>query len=750
MRPRARSNLRPVTNTPGSVELMVPLSIPTFAARGREAPITYYDANSKQNDMSVSPKILIVDDRPENLLALETQLRGQPAEVLEASNGDEALELLLKHEVALALIDVQLPEMDGFELAEIMRGSPRTREIPIILVTAGLHDQSRIFKGYDAGAVDFLIKPIESRVLVGKVAVFLQLYRQKRELGLRVCELERALTERRSAEAQLAADHAALLQLHELNARLLRQEDLAELLDATVGAAVALTGASKGTLQLLDAETNALRIVAQHGFGPAFIEHFSLVQDGPAVCGEAMRRRARVVVENVSTSTMFRGTTAGAILEAEQVVAVQSTVLLSRQGKLLGVISTHWATPPALSENTFRMLDLLARQVADLIEYRQREESLAEMNAQLIEESRRKNAFLATLSHELRNPLAPITNSLHILERSGASGAQASRARAIITRQVSQLASLINDLLDVTRVTSNKINLQRVCLELNELVVRTVEDTRSLFEQSGVQLEVETAPDSVFVHADSTRLAQVISNLLQNAAKFTARGGTTRVVVSTNDAEAAVRVIDSGMGMTRETLDGLFQPFMQAEQTLARSRGGLGLGLALVKGLVELHGGKVEARSEGLGKGAEFTILLPLQLDTSAEIPSTAVCSGSQPRRRILIIEDNVDAAESLREVLELCEHQVEVAHDGPEGLAKAHTFRPEIVLCDIGLPGMDGFEVAKGFRANHDLGAIRLVALSGYALPEDIQRAVEAGFDQHLAKPPSLQKLEKLFTDLG
>lgn len=699
--------------------------------------------------MSV-PKILIVDDYPENLLALEAQLRGQPAQLLQAINGDEALELLLAHEVALAIIDVQLPEMDGFELAELMRGSPRTREIPIILVTAGLHDQSRIFKGYEAGAVDFLVKPIESRVLAGKVGVFLQLYCQKRELGLRISELEKALVERRSAEEQLAADHAALLQLHELNARLLRQDDLADLLRATVNAAVALTGANKGTMQLFDDRTKALRIVAQHGFGSAFIEHFSLVHDQPAVCGEAMLKRSRVVVEDVTENALFRGTPAEAIFAAEQVRAVQSTLLTSRQGTLLGVISTHWAQPHAPSENTFRMLDLLARQVADLIEYRQREVSLAEMNARLIEESRRKNAFLATLSHELRNPLAPITNSLHILDQSEPTSAQAIRSRAIITRQVSQLASLINDLLDVTRVTSNKINLQRVRLELNELVLRTVEDTRSLFEKNGVQLEVETASGALFVQADSTRLAQVISNLLQNSAKFTTRGGWTRVAVSVVDTEAVVRVVDNGVGMTADTLSGLFQPFMQAEQTLARSRGGLGLGLALVKGLVELHGGKVAAHSEGLSKGAEFIIRLPRHLDTGLEITNAAVSSSSQTRRRVLIIEDNVDAAESLREVLELGEHEVEVAYDGPEGLAKANTFRPEIVLCDIGLPGMDGFEVAKGFRAHRELGAIRLVALSGYALPEDIRRAVEAGFDQHLAKPPSLQKLEKIFTELG
>lgn len=700
--------------------------------------------------MSESLKILIVDDRPENLLALEAQLRGQEAQLLKANDGEEALELLLMNEVALAIIDVQMPEMDGFELAELMRGSSRTREIPIILVTAGLHDQSRIFKGYEAGAVDFLIKPIDPRVLNGKIAVFLQIHRQRRELARRVQELEAALAEQRRAEEQLAAEHAALLRLHELNARLLSEEDLADLLKATIETAVALAGANKGTMQLHDAGSDSLRLVAHCGFSPEFLDHFAGLLEATAVGDEAVRRNGRVIVEDLRQNPLFRGTAMAAVLQAEQVRAAQSTLLTSRRGKLLGVISTHWVRPHVPSENTVRLIDLLARQVADLLEYRQREESLAEMNTQLMEESRRKNAFLATLSHELRNPLAPITNSLHILDHAAPAGEQASRARAIITRQVRQLSNLINDLLDVTRVTSNKINLQRVRVELNQLVLRTIEDTRSLFDKSGVQLELKRAPCPVFVHADSTRVAQVVSNLLQNAAKFTGRGGRTVVAVSAVDHEAEVRVTDNGVGMTAETLSGLFQPFMQAEQSLARSRGGLGLGLALVKGLVELHGGCVHAQSEGLGTGAEFVIRLPLDTSPAREDESATTALQARARRRVLIIEDNVDAAASLREVLELSEHEVEVAYDGPEGLAKAHAFRPEIVLCDIGLPGMDGFEVAKGLRADRQLERVRLVALSGYALPEDIQRATEAGFDQHLAKPPSLQKLEQLFSDLG
>jgi two-component system CheB/CheR fusion protein len=269
-----------------------------------------------------------------------------------------------------------------------------------------------------------------------------------------------------------------------------------------------------------------------------------------------------------------------------------------------------------------------------------------------------------------------------------------------------------------------------------------------LFERAGVRLELEMVSRPVHVLADRIRVGQIIGNLLQNAAKFTCKGGSTRVTLGAEGKEAVIRVADDGVGMTRETLQRLFQAFMQADQTLERSQGGLGLGLALVKGLVELHGGSVAAASEGIGKGAELTVRLPL--DVGAALATARQMSGpGRKRRRVLIIEDNLDAADSLREVLELGEHEVEVAHDGPDGIAKARASKPHLVLCDIGLPGMDGFEVARAFRADGTLKKTYLVALSGYALPEDLQRAAHAGFEQHLPKPPSIDVLEDLLAKI-
>jgi len=361
---------------------------------------------------------------------------------------------------------------------------------------------------------------------------------------------------------------------------------------------------------------------------------------------------------------------------------------------------------------------------------------------ELRDANRRKGEFLALLSHELRNPLAPIRNALYILGRVEPGSEPSRRALAVMERQIGQLARLVDDLLDMSRIERNRIQLQRQQLELNELVLRTAEDHRSTFETAGVALSVHTAGEALPVEGDPTRLAQVVANLLHNAAKFTGPGGETRVEVSRAPRGfARVVVRDTGIGMDRQTISRLFQPFAQDEAARVRSRGGLGLGLALVRGLVASHGGQVEARSEGPGQGSEFEVRLPLREDADADRRPPG---RERRRRRVLIIEDNVDAASTLQEVLEIEGHEVEVAHGGAEGVARARERHPEIVLCDIGLPGMDGYEVARAIRGHPGLRDVHLVAVSGYALPEDVRRAREAGFEQHLPKPPSLEQLER------
>jgi PAS domain S-box-containing protein len=364
----------------------------------------------------------------------------------------------------------------------------------------------------------------------------------------------------------------------------------------------------------------------------------------------------------------------------------------------------------------------------------------------LREADQRKGEFLAVLSHELRNPLTPIKNSLYLLGRLPPGASQAAQAMAVIDRQVEHLTRLVDDLLDLTRISRNKIELRLERLELGELLRTTAEDHRSLFEPRGIRLETVLPPGPLFARADRTRVAQVVGNLLQNAAKFTPRGGLARLIAAEEGGRAVIRVVDSGAGMTAPMLTRLFQPFVQADTTLERSKGGLGLGLALVKGLVELQGGEVSASSAGLGKGSELEVSLPL--DSAGAHGEHAPRSAAPGRRRILVIEDNVDAAESLRDLLAMEGHQVFVAYDGPSGLLRAHELQPQVVFCDIGLPGVDGYEVARRLRSDAALKGCLLVALSGYALQDDIESAKSAGFDRHMAKPPRLEKLEELLLE--
>lgn len=418
---------------------------------------------------------------------------------------------------------------------------------------------------------------------------------------------------------------------------------------------------------------------------------------------------------------------------------------IRKNGHVIGAFTLYSGRTNVFDAAQLELLEALCANISHALAAIDDERNRRQTEQALREADRAKNDFLALLSHELRNPLAPINNSLYILDHAPAGSEAANRALGVIQRQARQLNCLVEDLLDVTRISRSKIQLQLRRTDLRELVRLAVEDQRSLFAEAGVQLVTNLAQGPIPVEADWNRLTQVIGNLLQNAMKFTRRGGSTTVTVQADPLrkKAGVTVRDTGIGIEPQVLSRLFQPFTQAEQALDRNRGGLGLGLALVKGFVELHGGTVAAKSEGTGTGAEFSIELSLAPSAAASSPARA--SGQTVRHRILVIEDNRDAADTLREALEYLEHDVEVAYDGGEGLAKAKLFRPAVVLCDLGLPVVDGYAVARTLRSHDEFAGTLLIALSGYTQPEDLRRTRDAGFDQHIAKPPKLDDIDQL-----
>lgn len=506
---------------------------------------------------------LLVDDLDENLLSLEGLLRREGLNLLKARSGDQALELLLQHDVALALIDVQMPGLNGFELAELMRGNERTRRIPIIFVTAGTANGQRRFQGYEAGAVDFIQKPIEADIIRSKADVFFELYRQRQQIA----------TQRDELEAQALA---------------------------------------------------------------------------------------------------------------------------------------------------------------------------------LKEADRRKDEFLATLAHELRTPLAPVRNGLDILRRNP-NVESGNEIREMMDRQLTHLVHLIDDLLDVSRVSQGKIELRKQVMNISEAVLAAVEASSPAIEAARHELMVDYPEKTIWVNADKTRLAQAIGNLLNNAAKYTPPGGKIKVAVQAPQQSVIIRITDTGVGIPTAMQGRVFQLFTQVEDQLTKSQGGLGIGLALVKQLVEVHGGSVSVTSAGEGHGSSFTITLPT---VSAQVPAEAVTVAlpthtSSHSLKVLVVDDNPIIADTLGMMLEEIGHEFEPVHDGRQAIDVAHSYKPDVILLDIGLPGMDGYEVCRVFRNDPAFKKIPIIAQTGWGQDRDKELAREAGFDFHLTKPVPLEDLERYLSEI-
>ena len=407
----------------------------------------------------------------------------------------------------------------------------------------------------------------------------------------------------------------------------------------------------------------------------------------------------------------------------------------------LRVVETEWEGEPA---------SLVS--LRDVTGHKRLEEELRRRAEALVEADRQKDDFLAMLAHELRNPLAPIRNASSILRLAAPAPGDLERARSVIEQQVGHLTRLIDDLLDVSRITRGKIALKRRPIDLVDVIDRSVASCRPIFERAGIELDVEVKGASLGVDGDATRIEQILTNLLNNAAKFTPAAGHVRLSAAREGGWIELRVVDDGVGIEPAMLPRIFDLFAQADRSLERTQGGLGIGLTLVRRLAEMHDGSVEARSDGDGLGAEFVVRFPsIARDAdSPQAPSEPPRSGTPDRPlRVLVVDDNRHAAETLAMLLKAWGHEPIVAFDGPTGLESALTSRPDAVLLDIGLPLMDGYSVARALRGSDGIAPeLLLVAMTGYGQEQDRRRALDGGFDHHMVKPIDLDFLERLLAE--
>ncbi|HEY2029488.1 MAG TPA: response regulator [Myxococcales bacterium] len=648
--------------------------------------------------------ILLVDDRESNLLALSAVLEALPVRLVKATSGRDALKFLLTDDCSLILLDVQMPDLDGFETAALIHARERTRYVPIIFVTAVHREEQHIIKGYTHGAVDYMVKPFDPTALVAKVRVFVEQY--TREQGLRQ---EAALRLRQADDARRREEAA--------NADLEAQRQHLHALFMHAPAAIAIVRGPELVFELAN---------------PRFEEMvgFSSLrgQSGPAVLsGPSAMETWRVIQKVIADGEPFLGT---------------------QYPDLFGLAARYFnfvVQPTRDGDRNGNGAMIHAVDITDSVLAQRKTEALAR---RLQDIDRGKDQFLAMLGHELRNPLAPILTALQVMRMRATTSDASEKERAIIERQVNHLARLVDDLLDVSRATMGKIDLRREPLEVSVAVARAVEVTAPLVEAKKHRLTVKVPGAGLLVAGDPVRLSQVIANLLNNAAKYTDDGGEIDVEAHREDDIVCISVKDNGRGIVPQRLSAMFELFVQGDQPVDRSQGGIGVGLTLVRSLVQLHGGEVEARSEGPGKGSVFTVRLPLLFEPQVVRPPSDAKEGSPiAARRILVVDDNVDAAEMLGAALSHAGHDVREAYDGLAALVEAVRFRPQVMILDLGLPGVDGFEVARRVRADPRLAGTRIVALTGYGQDSDRRRTAEVGIDVHLVKPVPFEALLEAVT---
>jgi len=647
--------------------------------------------------------ILIVDDRASKLIAMEALFADFGENVVCVSSGKDALRQLLEREFAVILLDVNMPDMDGFETAALIRQRQKLQHVPIIFMTAG-SDDTHALQGYSLGAVDYILTPVVPEVLRTKVKVFVELFKMTEQLK-RQAEERVALAEERArrAAAEAAGRRAAFLA--EAGKSLVRSLDL-ETTANTILNLVVPELASFAVLRLSVAGGEIVK--TRHG------EIRSEPSKVQGMLADSMDRAVRslgtqMVEEAPGEATAIRGL---------------ACPLLAR-GTTLGVLAV------AVEDSS----DLYDRAKAMVVEDLCGRAAIAIDNCLLYGEIQqrdlRREQFVAMLAHELRNPLGAITSAIGVLERVG--GDPADRARGVIRRQLGNLTHLVDDLLDVARITTGKISLTRSHVNLAESVERCLKTLEGTERTSRHAISMEC--EATWIEADPVRIDQILVNLIGNALKYTPEGGRIDIRVQPASDESVFEIVDTGVGMSKEALARAFDLFFQGNRTPDGGEGGLGIGLSLARHLVELHGGSVEAASEGEGRGSRFTVRFPRSAPPGSDEERVAAGAAESGRCRILLVEDNEDAREMLQMLLSLAGHDVHGAADGPSGIEMAKATDPDMVVIDLGLPGMDGYEVARQLRPALRAG-VGLIALSGYGQAADRRKSVEAGFDTHLVKP--------------
>ena len=690
--------------------------------------------------------ILIVDDLPEKVIVLESVLAELGENLHIARSGTEALQQVLRHDYAVILLDVYMPDIDGYETAALIRQRRKSAHTPIIFITA-IADELHKTQAYSLGAVDFILAPVVPEILRTKVKVFVDLFRMteqvKRHADERVA-LAREQAAREAAEAaQLAAEAA--------NRRSTFLAEASTTLAGSLDVDVTVRNLARLVVPVL-ADLSAVSLAGEGGPGPSELAWVDRTAGGtsagqgelPAALAEAVTRVLAGGPPGVLEGTALEPVQADRPRSLPLPFALTSAVVLPLRArdKVLGALALALGPSGRGFSLAERLLaeDLAGRAAVFL--------DNARLHRDIREADQRKNEFLSMLAHELRNPLAPIRNAVQIMGLQGSPPSTVQWAMEIIDRNVDQLVRLVDDLLDVSRITRGKIRLKPEPLDMAAVVAQAVELSQPLIESRRHKFTVSLPEEPVWVNGDGTRLAQVLANLLNNAAKYTDEGGRIWLNLVCENGDAVVRVRDTGVGIPPNMLASIFDLFTQVDRSLDRSQGGLGIGLTLARRLVEMHGGRVAVSSAGANQGSEFVVRLPVLArppgPESAKNGDYDPAAGAAPRR-VLIVDDNVDGAQSLGLMLQLAGHEVCIVHDGPTALKTAPDFRPDVVLLDIGLPEMDGYEVARRLRELPELVDVLLVALTGYGQEEDRQRGREAGLHHHLVKPVDPSVLTRL-----